>query len=72
MNGPEHYVLAEDWLRETKEASTTEEADACLRHAQVHATLALVAATALGSMNDMPAPEYNQWKQRIIASNLGL
>jgi hypothetical protein len=29
--------------------------------AQVHATLALTTVTALRGMNDMPAPEHNNW-----------
>ena len=65
MTGPEHYREAERLIRET----TTEHEDDALLHihaeviltrAQVHATLALAAATATGS-SDLPAADWDQW-----------
>lgn len=70
MNGPEHYKLAEDLLIEAEDAPTPEQTETCLRRAQLHATLALAAATALRGMNDMPNPEYDQWKKQAKAANI--
>ena len=51
MTGPEHYLKAEDLLGilAGKERGTFPEEDRVVAEAQVHATLALVAATALGT-----------------------
>lgn len=46
MNGPEHYRAAEKHLESALGADEPDET-AHLRYAQVHATLALAAATAL-------------------------
>lgn len=57
MNGPQHYEAAERLLRSAHELALIEGADpevrdravmATVAEAQVHATLALAAATALG------------------------
>jgi hypothetical protein len=49
MTGPEHYREAERLLQDavTVKMITAEDARAMIQMAQVHATLALVAATAL-------------------------
>lgn len=61
MTGPEHYRKAERLLR--NEYRT----DRSIAEAQVHATLALAAATALSdptrSAARAPLPEWNAWKQ---------
>lgn len=55
MNGPDHYHAAENLLRmatidgDQLVAETNLEPDEALTAAQVHATLALTAATALGA-----------------------
>lgn len=47
MTGPEHYEMAEFWLERSKElARPFEERASFVDVSQVHATLALVAATA--------------------------
>ncbi len=59
MTGPEHFVKAEDHLTDaaTMDAVDPEAAAWHQRQAQVHATLALAAATAL-----MPGPaEWSAW-----------
>jgi hypothetical protein len=50
MTGPEHYRKAEELLSKTEELLTSDEPSAAtwsVEQAQVHATLALAAATAL-------------------------
>jgi hypothetical protein len=51
MTGPEHYLAAEKLLEETQEhpSSSINKTASLIGQAQVHATLALAAATALGS-----------------------
>jgi hypothetical protein len=51
MTGPEHYVAAERLLGEIQEhpSSSINKTESLMGQAQVHATLALAAATALGS-----------------------
>jgi hypothetical protein len=53
MTGPEHYVAAEKLLEEIQEhpSSSINKTESLMGQAQVHATLALAAATALGSDN---------------------
>lgn len=46
MTGPEHYVEAERVLALARDARSVEETAALHANAQVHATLALVAAQA--------------------------
>lgn len=57
--GPEHYQQAEQHLGFAANAMDPQIEQAHLQHAQVHATLALAAATALGS--DQPAPDLESW-----------
>ena len=45
MNGPQHYAAAEVKMKEATEVPAGEYATLVLAQAQVHATLALVAAT---------------------------
>lgn len=48
MNGPEHYTRAEQLLREVRDGHQEgTDVAAILAAAQVHATLALTAATAM-------------------------
>jgi hypothetical protein len=46
VNGPEHYEAAEVYLRYAKNQTDSKERDTDLAFAQVHAALALTAATA--------------------------
>jgi hypothetical protein len=51
MTGPEHYRAAEKLLEESQEhpSSSINKTASLIGQAQVHATLAVAAATALGS-----------------------
>ena len=55
MTGPEHYQLAERLARSTGPAD--------LQKAQIHATLALAAATALAAFPEggLPQPDRKSW-----------
>ena len=57
MTGPEHYKMAERCLASVDEVSET--AMAYFAEAQVHATLALAAATAISY--GKPPGEYAAW-----------
>jgi hypothetical protein len=67
MTGPEHYREAESGLdRAARDSDRGREDDAAfwLRAAQVHATLALAAATALGHEGEgrtMPSKDRAAW-----------
>lgn len=73
MNGPDHYRAAERLLAGTPKTNADRErgiegndpwppTEMELRAAQVHATLALAAATALNDFEGgMSAPDYNTW-----------
>lgn len=76
MTGPEHYKRAESFLNQLRHAHastmsrvTPERATAAMAEAQVHATLALAAATALnghGTEEDggsMPLEDLNEWRE---------
>ncbi|WP_086710277.1 hypothetical protein [Streptomyces antimycoticus] len=74
MTGPEHYREAERLLAVAAEDSNTTfeghnlEADRTIAEAQVHATLALAAATAMqaavdGSEPGMGSGEFHEWYQ---------
>jgi hypothetical protein len=54
MSGPEHYRAAEKLLEEIQEhpSSSINKTESLVGQAQVHATLALAAATALGDHRD--------------------
>jgi hypothetical protein len=49
MTGPEHYIAAEELLEDAGHAREEDDAARVLGRAQVHATLALAAATAVGT-----------------------
>lgn len=49
MNGAEHFRGAERLLDQANDTADTEDAASCIARAQVHATLALAAATALNT-----------------------
>jgi hypothetical protein len=53
MTGPEHYAAAEALLADARRTQAEDDAKRWLARAQVHATLALAAATAL----NVPHPE---------------
>ena len=62
MTGPEHYRQAEIQLEFAATASETESAQWHQGQAQVHATLALAAATALNdSDGGLSIPEHTAW-----------
>jgi hypothetical protein len=52
MTGPEHYREAEQLLGARRSGESAEEAASRLAEAQIHATLALAAATALTGEDD--------------------
>lgn len=60
MNGPEHYLKAEQLLHIGAETQDTALALDLQQAAQVHATLALAAATAMAS-NVMPSNDFKAW-----------
>jgi len=63
VTGPEHYRAAEELLAEIKDGDPDASHTAAallLGMAQVHATLALAAATALGSP-DQPTWDWEAW-----------
>ena len=49
MTGPEHYIAAEELLEDVGHARDEDDAARVLGIAQVHATLALAAVTAVGT-----------------------
>ncbi len=70
MTGPEHYREAERYLSILNlnrtsdawlEAISTGEVGIAMQAAQVHATLALAAATALGMNSDLPLFDRYPW-----------
>ncbi len=64
MTGPEHFKAAEDWLRETSQPLGSERRAQQLQVAQIHATLALAAATAMAAQNDggrMARVDFDAW-----------
>lgn len=66
MTGPEHYRYAEILLDEAGDAENGSDHERYLvAKAQVHATLAVAAATALGSA-DLPSGDWDDW--RFVAS----
>lgn len=65
MTGPEHYAEAERLLRMVDIPVTkirSEAAAGALSAAQVHATLALAAATVAIDGNEMPHADWNDWR----------
>jgi hypothetical protein len=63
VTGPENYKAAEKLAGPTGEWYYANPADvpAILARAQVHATLALAAATAMASIDRMPDEDYAAW-----------
>lgn len=65
--GPEHYDQAEKLLEESATALHPSDADRIIAEAQVHATLALAAATALNDHSHaeggMRIEDYDAWHQ---------
>jgi hypothetical protein len=63
VNGPDHYRTAETVMAQAQERFDVEpeEARDDLRFAQIHATLALAAATALGNANPDNDPDAEWW-----------
>ena len=59
MTGPEHYREAERLMRMAAQTENSKLATDCQQAAQVHATLALAAATALGL--DLGVADYEAW-----------
>lgn len=72
MTGPDHYTRAEQLLREVRDGHQEgTDVAAILSAAQVHAALALAAATALNDHGDevsgggMPLDDLNQWRETV-------
>jgi len=67
MTGPEHYEEAERLINDARHDHDRDRATYLLAEAQVHATLALAAATALSdptrSGPRTTIPEWNAWQQ---------
>lgn len=64
VSGPEHYALAEELVGYVKESGgdfTPEGRADVIALAQVHATLAQAAATALAAARSMPNMDYQAW-----------
>jgi hypothetical protein len=61
MTGPEHYLAAEKLLEETQEhpSSSINKTASLIGQAQVHAILALAAATGLASGNQ----DWRDWSE---------
>lgn len=65
MDGPSHYREAEQLIREAESAGDGEptiwSVEEALATAQVHATLALAAATALSDGEGLSLRDYSAW-----------
>jgi hypothetical protein len=63
MTGPEHYQLSEQLL-DTAEGlgGNLTASSGTLAAAQVHATLALAAATAIAASDEMPLSASEEWE----------
>jgi hypothetical protein len=64
MTGPEHYTNAEadiDNAAHAHNRGSQDDVTYWLGCAQVHATLALAAATGLRDGGGMPSPDWNEW-----------
>lgn len=66
MNGPDHYAKSEELLARCKETEDPVDKARFVAKAQVHATLALAAATAI---NTLSGPQYHAWHE---VANQGL
>lgn len=64
MTGPEHYKEAGRLLAQAESAQYGDDREAYyLRAAQVHATLALAAATAISEGGTMPGADFDAWER---------
>jgi hypothetical protein len=61
MTGPEHYAESERLIQQARDSTGTDWRALYLTQAQVHATLALAAATALPGDSDCLNDTY-EWK----------
>ena len=62
MTGPQHFREAERLLRAARDGAASSAAVTEMQQAaQVHATLALAAATALGRYEQLPAADRKAW-----------
>jgi len=62
-SGPEHYREAERLITDANHAGPDDLAHArAIAAADVHAALALAAATALSAYGTMPVAEYQAWR----------
>jgi hypothetical protein len=69
MTGAEQYLEAEKWITRAMETDPPEQRDTALLCAQVHATLAHAAATAVRAIEaGMPSAEYDSWSKAILES----
>lgn len=74
MTGPEHYLAAEELLLTAdayEQDSAPLTAASRRAEAQVHATLALAAATALavlGADDGLPTADYRAWNKAVSAA----
>lgn len=66
MTGPEHYREAERLIEEANHVGhqDPERGNGILAAAQVHATLALAAATATG-LADHPSDDWDEWRPAV-------
>jgi hypothetical protein len=77
MTGPEHYIRAEQLLREVRDGHQEgTDVAAILAAAQVHATLALASATALSAPVDseiagLTVEQYDAWYKTAGVSKGG-
>lgn len=60
MNGPDHYRCAEQRISDAYRAAPNDAAF-LMAEAQVHATLALAAATIHGSGNNGSGASFHEW-----------
>jgi hypothetical protein len=75
VTGPEHFKQAEQLLADARSGTPEEpyyigDIGPTLAAAQVHATLALAAATAMGcaSEDGPPAPDWDAWREICSAA----
>jgi hypothetical protein len=67
VTGPEHYQRAEELLRRS-DGDDPQTAAVRLAQAQVHATLALTAATAMADLRGMPYNDNDAWAKAAMTS----
>jgi phage baseplate assembly protein gpV len=63
MNGADHYAAAEGWLSEVKYDKATLESQQAVQAAQVHATLAVAAATIDAAYGDLSVSADKAWQE---------